>query len=108
MHDQRGGPVATFPSPSDTPEKPTLDPKITTPDSHARLRTAADQHQYAAAIGYGQQIYDGGNAGPDDLLIVAQSYFSMGDCPNTLIWVDRAGDAFHAAASEPGENWHRM
>jgi tetratricopeptide (TPR) repeat protein len=101
---------------SDTAERRTQDQKASASDSpqpnadatHKLLRGAADEHQYAAAIEYGQQLYDSGQAGPDDLLIIAHSYFSIGDCPNTLTWIDRANESFHAAAREPGESLRRM
>jgi tetratricopeptide (TPR) repeat protein len=72
------------------------------------LRSAADEHRYEAAIGYGKEIYDSGLAGPDDLQIIAQTYFSIDDCTNALIWVDRANEAFHAAAREADESLHRI
>jgi tetratricopeptide (TPR) repeat protein len=75
---------------------------------HKLLRSAAEQHQYEAAIGYGKQIYDSGHAGPDDLLFMAQAYASIQDCPNALTWLDRANDAFHAAARDPGESLDRI
>jgi hypothetical protein len=39
-------------------------------------------------------------AGPDDLLTVAQSYFSLKDCSNARIWVEKAKEAFHAAGRQ--------
>ena len=72
------------------------------------LRNAADEHRYEAAIGYGKEIYDSGLAGPDDLQIVAQSYFSIDDCINALTWVDRATEAFHAAGRETDDSLHRI
>jgi tetratricopeptide (TPR) repeat protein len=76
--------------------------------THKQLRSAIDKHQYEAAIGYGTQIYDSGHAGPDDLLFMAQAYESIRDCPNALTWVDRASDAFHAAAREADETLNRI
>jgi tetratricopeptide (TPR) repeat protein len=76
--------------------------------THKLLRSSTEQHQYEAAIGYGKQIYDSGHAGPDDLLFMAQAYASIKDCPNALTWVDRANDAFHAAAREAGETLNRI
>ena len=47
--------------------------------THKLLRSAADQHQYEAAIGYGKQIYDSGHAAPDDLVFMAQAYAAVKD-----------------------------
>ena len=103
-------------SDSDTGARTTPDKKSAAADSaalnweatHLLLQSAADQHQYEAAIGYGKQIYDGGHAGPDDLLLMAQAYDYIEDCPNALTWVDRANDAFRAAAREPDESLNRI
>jgi tetratricopeptide (TPR) repeat protein len=116
MNGEADGGMSVSPSRSDTVVRTTPDQKNSVPDSnplkldatHKLLQSAADQHQYETAIDYGRQIYNSGNAGPDDLLIIAQSYFSMGDCPNTLTWIDRANGAFHAAARESGESLRRM
>jgi tetratricopeptide (TPR) repeat protein len=110
-HDRTEGALPALPPRPEAAESAAGDlaGRPSNPDApHKRLRAAAAQRQYTAAINYGQQIYASGNADPDDLLIIAQSYFSMGDCPNTLTWVDRANDAFHAAAREPGEIAGRM
>jgi tetratricopeptide (TPR) repeat protein len=104
------------PSPSDTITRTTRGPKSALPNAspmgldaaHELLRSAAGQHQYEAAIGYGKQLYDSGNAGPDDLLIIAQTYSSIHDCANALTWVDRANEAFHAAAREADEALRRI
>jgi hypothetical protein len=106
MNGQTDGSMSVSPSRSDTVVRKTPDQKNSVPDSnplnwdatHKLLRSAVDQHQYETAIEYGKQIYDSGNAGPDDLLFIAQAYFSLKDCPNALTWFDRANDAFHAAS----------
>ena len=72
------------------------------------LRGAADQHQYEAAVEYGKQLFDNGGAGPDDLLIVVNAYYSTNDCASALSWVDRANDAFRVAGREPDESLHRI
>lgn len=78
-------------------------------DATRRLfREATEQHQYGAVVDYGRQLYDGGNAGPDDLLIVAHAFSSMSDCDNAMVWVERANEAFQAAAREPDESMHRV
>ena len=99
----------TSASPPNKTTRPTQDQKIRATKLHPLnaeatrklLHSAADQHQYAAAIGYGQQIYDSGSADSNDLLIIVQSYFSSGDCANALTWIDRAHEGFRAAGSDP-------
>jgi tetratricopeptide (TPR) repeat protein len=115
-HNDSDSTISAIPPLSDTAQRPIQDQQTTASDSHPSntdathklLRSAVDQHQYETAIEYGKQIYDSGKAGPDDLLIIAQSYFLIGNCPNTLTWIDRANEAFHAASREAGESLQRM
>ncbi len=110
------GSASVSPSDSNTVAGATPNPQSSGSDARPQnsdatrklLRSAADQHQYGAAIGYGKQLFDDGQAGPDDLVFMAQAYSSIKDCPNALTWVDRANDAFHAAAREPDESLHRI
>jgi tetratricopeptide (TPR) repeat protein len=112
LNGQTDGSMSVAPSRGGAVERTTPDQKNSARDpnplnwdaTHKLLRSAVDQHQYQTAIEYGKQIYDSGNAGPDDLLFIAQAYFSIKDCPNALTWFDRANDAFHAAAREPDES----
>ena len=113
---QTDGELSVSPSGNDTVAKTIQDQKNSGSDfsppkleaTHKLLRSAADQHQYEAAIGYGQQIYDSGHAGPDDLVLMAQAYGSIKDCPKALTWVDRANDALQAAAREADESLNRI
>jgi tetratricopeptide (TPR) repeat protein len=112
MNGKTDGGISVSPSHNDTVARTAPDQKNFVPGSkplnwdatHKLLQSAVDQHQYETAIEYGKQIYGSGNAGPDDLLFIAQAYFSIKDCPNALTWFDRANDAFHAAAREPDES----
>jgi tetratricopeptide (TPR) repeat protein len=72
------------------------------------LLSAAQNRQYDAAIEYGQQLVDGKSAGPADLSIVAQSYFSISDCANAQIWAQKAKEAFEKAGLEPDEGLRRI
>ena len=116
MNEQTDGSRSVSHSGSDTPAKATQDNQGSAADSgtlnveatHLLLRSAADQHQYEATIGYGKQLYDSGHAGPDDLLLVAQSYDYIEDCPNALTWVDRANEAFRAAGRSADESLIRI
>jgi tetratricopeptide (TPR) repeat protein len=76
--------------------------------THALFRDAADQHQYDLALAYGKQLVDTGNAGPDDLRIIAQAYYSTKDCTNALTLIDTAIDAFRAANREPDESLQQI
>jgi tetratricopeptide (TPR) repeat protein len=76
--------------------------------THQLLRSAAENHQYDMAIEYGQQLVNSEAAGPDDLLTVAQSYFSLKDCSNARIWAEKAKEAFHAAGRQSNESFRRI
>jgi tetratricopeptide (TPR) repeat protein len=96
-------PAASMPvAPASSPFPLTLDA------THQLLRSAAEHHQYDMAIEYGHQLVDSETAGPDDLLTVAQSYFSINDCGNARIWVEKAKEAFRAAGRESNESLHRI
>jgi tetratricopeptide (TPR) repeat protein len=115
-NDQFSGGVAFTNPGSGTVTQTTPDQKNSVPASspitadatRTRLRSAVDQHQYEAAVDYGKQLFDSGGAGPDDLLIIVNAYYSIYDCTNALTWVGRANDAFHAAGREPDESLHRI
>jgi tetratricopeptide (TPR) repeat protein len=72
------------------------------------LLSAVQNHQYDSAIEYGQQLVDGKSAGPADLSLVAQSYFSISDCANAEMWARKAKDAFQKAGLEPDEAFRRI
>jgi|HubBroStandDraft_1064217.scaffolds.fasta_scaffold00042_5 tetratricopeptide (TPR) repeat protein len=65
---------------------------------------SAQTQQYAKVIEYGKEMSDAGTAKPDDILIVAQSYFQLKDCKNTAVWVDKAVAASRKAGEQPKEN----
>jgi tetratricopeptide (TPR) repeat protein len=104
--------VSHLPSGSNTPAGTTSSGRdanqLAMDGTRKQLRSAIGKHQYEAAIEYGTQIYDSGHAGPDDLLFMAQAYESIRDCANALTWVERANDAFHAAAREADETLNRI
>ena len=72
------------------------------------LRLSASQHQYELAQEYGTKLYDGGTATPDDLLLIAQTYYAIRDCEKVGLWTDRASRAFHAAARDPDKVLNTM
>ena len=47
---------------------------------------------------------DAGSATPNDLAIIAQSYFQLKDCKNSGVWVDKAVAASRKAGEAPKEN----
>lgn len=80
-----------------------------TPEATRKLfLSAAQNREYESAIDYGQQLAAGNSARPADLSIVAQSYSSVGDCPNARVWAQQAKDAFQAAGLEPDDVLRRV
>jgi tetratricopeptide (TPR) repeat protein len=66
-----------------------------------RFQEAAEQRQFATVLDTGKQLYDAGLAAPDDLLVIAHAFTSIGDCDNGLIWAERANDALRTAGEAP-------
>jgi tetratricopeptide (TPR) repeat protein len=65
---------------------------------------AASTGQYQKTIDYGKEMADAGSATPNDLAIIAQSYFQLKDCKNSAVWVDKAVAASRKAGEAPKEN----
>jgi hypothetical protein len=65
---------------------------------------AASTNQFQKTIEYGKEMADGGTAAPNDLAIVAQSYYQLKDCKNSVVWVDKAVNASRKAGETPKEN----
>jgi outer membrane protein assembly factor BamD (BamD/ComL family) len=65
---------------------------------------AASTQQFQKTIDYGKEMSDAGSATPNDLAIIAQSYFQLKDCKNSGIWVDKAVAASRKAGEAPKEN----
>jgi tetratricopeptide (TPR) repeat protein len=65
---------------------------------------AASTQQFQKTIDYGKEMVDGGTATPNDIAIIAQSYFQLKDCKNSGIWVDKAVAASRKAGEAPKEN----
>jgi tetratricopeptide (TPR) repeat protein len=60
---------------------------------HRLFRDAADQHRYREALGYGLQMAAQGTASAQDLRVIAQSYLALNDCPNAMVWSEKASEA---------------
>jgi tetratricopeptide (TPR) repeat protein len=65
---------------------------------------SASTNQFQKAIDYGKEMADAGSATPNDLAIVAQSYFQLKDCKNSAVWADKAIAASRKAGEAPKEN----
>src|SRR3984885_14804525 len=65
---------------------------------------AASTQQFQKAIDYGKEMADAGTASPNDIAVIAQSYFQLKDCKNSGIWVDKAVAASRKAGEAPKEN----
>jgi tetratricopeptide (TPR) repeat protein len=65
---------------------------------------AASTNQYQKTIDYAKEMVDNGTATPNDLAIIAQSYYQLKDCKNAGVWVDKAVAASRKAGEAPKEN----
>ncbi len=65
---------------------------------------AASTNQFQKTIDYGKEMSDAGSATPNDLAIIAQSYFQLKDCKSAGAWVDKAVSASRKAGEAPKEN----
>jgi hypothetical protein len=60
--------------------------------------------QFRETIDYGTQMAAVGAATPNDLALIAQSYFQLKDCQNSVVWSDKAVAASRKAGEAPKEN----
>jgi hypothetical protein len=65
---------------------------------------SASTNQYQKTIDYGKQLVDAGTATPDNIAIIAQSYYQLKDCKNATAWSDKAIAATRKAGETPKEN----
>jgi outer membrane protein assembly factor BamD (BamD/ComL family) len=65
---------------------------------------AATTNQYQKTIDYGKEMTDAGTANPNDVAIMAQSYYQLKDCKNAAVWADKAVAAARKAGEAPKEN----
>ncbi len=65
---------------------------------------SASTNQYQKTIDYGKQMVDAGTATPDNVAIIAQSYYQLKDCKNASAWSDKAIAATRKAGETPKEN----
>jgi tetratricopeptide (TPR) repeat protein len=72
------------------------------------FQLAATNQQPAKAIEYGKQAIDAGDSNDNDLLIMAQLYYTQKDCKNSGIWGDKAIAAFKKAGEPPKEVLYQL
>jgi len=65
---------------------------------------SASTNQYQKTIDFGKQMVDAGTATPDNVAIIAQSYYQLKDCKNASAWADKAIAATRKAGETPKEN----
>jgi hypothetical protein len=68
------------------------------------FQITASTGQYQKAIDYGKQLLEAGTAPADTLVIIAQSYYQLKDCKNSVIWADKGIAAARKAGEAPKEN----
>ena len=72
--------------------------------THTLFTIAATTSQYQKTIDYGKEMTDAGTATPNDIAIMAQSYYQLKDCKNASAWADKAVAASRKAGEAPKEN----
>ena len=72
--------------------------------TRALFTIAATTNQYQKTIDYGKEMSDAGTATPNDVAMVAQSYYQLKDCKNSSAWADKAVAAARKAGEAPKEN----
>lgn len=70
----------------------------------ALFSIAASTQQYQKTIDYGKQLVDSNAATPEQVSIIAQSYYLLKDCKNASAWADKAITAARKAGQAPKEN----
>jgi tetratricopeptide (TPR) repeat protein len=65
---------------------------------------AAATQQYELTVEYGNSLVDIGAGTSDTQMVIAQSYFFLKDCKDSLIWADKAIAAARQSGETPKEN----
>jgi tetratricopeptide (TPR) repeat protein len=79
-------------------------PKPTVLDAvRKQFDEAAEQRRFGAVLDTGRHLYDAGLTTPDDLLIIAHAFSSIGDCDSARVWTERANDTLRTVGKEPSE-----
>src|SRR5579859_1594408 len=82
---------------------------VATPEDKVNITRAlfgisASTSQFQKTVEYGKEMADAGTASPNDLAIIAQSYYQLKDCKNSGVWVEKAVAASRKAGEAPKEN----
>jgi tetratricopeptide (TPR) repeat protein len=65
---------------------------------------AATTNQYQKTIDYGKEMTEAGTSTPNDVAMMAQSYYQLKDCKGATAWADKAIAAARKAGEAPKEN----
>jgi tetratricopeptide (TPR) repeat protein len=79
-------------------------PEEKTNITRALFTIAAQSNQFQKTIDYGKEMVDAGTATPNDIAIMAQSYFQLKNCKDSIAWADKAVAASRKAGEAPKEN----
>jgi len=79
-------------------------PEETAAATRTLFGIAASTNQFQKTIDYGKQMVEAGTATPNDVAIVAQSYYQLKDCKSSSSWADKAIAATRKAGETPKEN----
>ena len=81
-----------------------VSPEEKTNTIRALFSITGNTGQYQKAIDYGKDIVDAGTAKPDDLAIMAQSYYQLKDCKNAVVYADKSIAASRKAGETPKDS----
>jgi tetratricopeptide (TPR) repeat protein len=82
----------------------TATPEEVTSVTRTLFGISASTNQYQKTIDYGKQMVDAGTATPDNIAIIAQSYYQIKDCKDASAWADKAIAATRKSGETPKEN----
>jgi hypothetical protein len=81
-----------------------MSPEEVTRTTKILFQIAASSNEYQKTIEVGKQMVDAGTATPNDIAIIAQSYYQLKDCKSSAVWADKAIAATRKAGETPKEN----
>jgi hypothetical protein len=71
--------------------------------TRALFGIAAQTQQFQKTIDYGEEMVDAGTATPNDVAMIAQGYYQLKDCKNSVVWSEKALAASRKAGELPKE-----
>ncbi len=69
-----------------------------------QFHRAAANSQYAAVEQYGQQLFEDGQATPEDMALIGHFRYLQSDCANAAIWSERSVAAARSRGEHPPED----